>query len=803
MVKRSISKSYLPKLSLSEDEQRLAKKPRASKPKVKSGCYTCKARRVKCDEAKPQCNRCLNLGRKCEGYPPEVLTRTSMQPLQPRTTPTAVTMYSPSVFSIYSNEEEARYFKNFTEHSAFELSGFFDPDFWTRIVLQECHQNVPIRHAVMAMGALRKSLDVAPRPSLKVNVIQTFDKRHYEYAVHNYIKSIQALNQYILSSNSPQLRVVLISCLLFVCFETFVGSFASSIQQTYGGLKILKNHYVGRKPWNPSKKSMKTNQHRGTELARALQNRSDCDNVSKDVTMTKHIKDYLESENVDSETSTNETYSYQNSPSEFHPYDSSSRQQTTASNLSRQSSPYGTGSRDQSHMINIADPHDRTALYSRPYLTVKSPHSQTSRVSTPATYTSPSTSLDTPSAQASFSRSGNGSVNTYRTPSTETQISARILHNDNHIEDSLIQTFVRLDGNGMFFGMIPGIPPLIWDIHEKYHLPIPDKFSDIPTAHHCWDFLMDRCLQFYRKTLFNRAYAPQNNVPESEVRCQYSSYVRQLEAFADAYQPILNNAISPSGQVVEPSSLILSIHHRATMITLAAVTNDSEMVYDAFIPDFRYITRTSALLVSSTSTKGPKNPRFSFDIGIVPPLHVTITKCRVPVIRQEAISTLLSSPRQEGMWDGVLTARIGEWITRCEESGLSIPTLESPPIQIPVSPGVQQSYPSSASVRDEGDWEDDERIRNGTDAPNGYSSANRHGRMGSRNVQQYPYGIGLPNKSQKQRYDNRSWTVPEGNRVLLTVVDFHIPDRYIKVKCQKALAGEDGTREQRETVIAW
>lgn len=32
------------------------------------GCTTCRRRRVKCDEAKPECQRCIKLGTKCEGY---------------------------------------------------------------------------------------------------------------------------------------------------------------------------------------------------------------------------------------------------------------------------------------------------------------------------------------------------------------------------------------------------------------------------------------------------------------------------------------------------------------------------------------------------------------------------------------------------------------------------------------------------------------------------------------------------------------------------------------------------------------
>jgi hypothetical protein len=61
-----------------------AQKPRKIHRKVKSGCRTCKqvydvpidetksntlrARRVKCDEAYPACNRCITAGRVCDGY---------------------------------------------------------------------------------------------------------------------------------------------------------------------------------------------------------------------------------------------------------------------------------------------------------------------------------------------------------------------------------------------------------------------------------------------------------------------------------------------------------------------------------------------------------------------------------------------------------------------------------------------------------------------------------------------------------------------------------------------------------------
>jgi hypothetical protein len=44
----------------SRDEKKT--RTRAGKPKVRTGCITCKIRRVKCDENRPSCNRCIRFG---------------------------------------------------------------------------------------------------------------------------------------------------------------------------------------------------------------------------------------------------------------------------------------------------------------------------------------------------------------------------------------------------------------------------------------------------------------------------------------------------------------------------------------------------------------------------------------------------------------------------------------------------------------------------------------------------------------------------------------------------------------------
>ncbi|KAK8140838.1 hypothetical protein G3M48_001671, partial [Beauveria asiatica] len=46
-------------------------------PRVRTGCYTCRTRRIKCDEAQPTCKRCRIRGIRCD------------YPLQPRHRPQA------------------------------------------------------------------------------------------------------------------------------------------------------------------------------------------------------------------------------------------------------------------------------------------------------------------------------------------------------------------------------------------------------------------------------------------------------------------------------------------------------------------------------------------------------------------------------------------------------------------------------------------------------------------------------------------------------------------------------------------
>jgi hypothetical protein len=325
---------------------------------------------------------------------------------------------------------------------------------------------------------------------------------------------------------------------------------------------------------------------------------------------------------------------------------------------------------------------------------------------------------------------------------------------------------------------------------------------------------MDRALQFYRRTAFNRAYAPLATDTPAMIAKMLATHLRAVSEFSKSFQPFLDSAVSPEGKVLNPAALVLSLYPKCVVIMLSTIEKNTEMVYDSFLSDFQYIVKTCAIIIAGEDqNQMPRNRRFSFDVGIVPALHVTATKCRNPVVRRKAIDLLFASPRQEGMWDGVLSARIGRWIVGCEEDGLEPPVLEEgtgDKMENETDPETSSGYPSPPDVVDQeghgGGWQDGEKISDVVNAAVGEGGAdfrrNGVGSLGS-GSSNLARGTVVNKASSIPVPESKGWVVPEENRVQLMVVDFHIPERYIKVKCQKTLPKKDGMKEERETVIAW
>ncbi|ESZ93840.1 hypothetical protein SBOR_5781 [Sclerotinia borealis F-4128] len=159
------------------------------------------SRRVKCDEAKPDCMRCVRFGHKCEGYayllkfgakpsvvtniaPRALIPRIGYLPISPSTSPTSVASTTSSVLSqpeilasppsLWRDQTAETCFRNFVREIAGSSSDF---EVWWGLIFSGCQSSSLIFDAVHMIG----SLDL--RPKIRGNQIGTF--RHMS-AYHEY-----------------------------------------------------------------------------------------------------------------------------------------------------------------------------------------------------------------------------------------------------------------------------------------------------------------------------------------------------------------------------------------------------------------------------------------------------------------------------------------------------------------------------------------------------------------------------------------------------------------------------------------
>ncbi|PHH88326.1 hypothetical protein CDD83_7680 [Cordyceps sp. RAO-2017] len=261
------------------------KRGRRSNAKVKTGCTNCKQRRIKCDEKRPACTQCVKSNRSCTGYPPPSRSygpsaeiRIAPKPLisvaQPQLASTALvgllrgptilpprranrrrrlllehgaadsspTIYQPSN-GLPLRSSEGLYFDLFRRQTASELSGYFNSTFWAQRVLQECHSESAIRHAVVALGALYKTLEQSCQPAWaagagKLSQMESV-KLHWQVAVKQYSEACHAM-VLLHGENLRNHRTRLMASVLLSCFDSFIGDHKQAIHQIQTGLGLLE-----------------------------------------------------------------------------------------------------------------------------------------------------------------------------------------------------------------------------------------------------------------------------------------------------------------------------------------------------------------------------------------------------------------------------------------------------------------------------------------------------------------------------------------------------------------------------------
>ncbi|KAL4865586.1 hypothetical protein BDV12DRAFT_188069 [Aspergillus spectabilis] len=193
------------------------------KARVKSGCRTCKVRKVKC----------LSTGRVCDGYGVWGGGGNLYWHRQSSETPRDILYYPPvaCIPTLVASTDEMTSFDWFKGRTIIKLPGSYLSDFWTKNLLQASHSEQAVWHAVMALSFTHR-LGFVQTSSDPATKLEQSTLRHL-------IKAVRHLNPHFSAKDKASSRVVLIVCLVFVVLDLLRGHFPSAQVHLRNGLSIL------------------------------------------------------------------------------------------------------------------------------------------------------------------------------------------------------------------------------------------------------------------------------------------------------------------------------------------------------------------------------------------------------------------------------------------------------------------------------------------------------------------------------------------------------------------------------------
>lgn len=190
-------------------------------------------RKIKCDENKPFCRRCVDTGRTCDGYestfrlvlPTQLIVKNAhdagiksgaadIQPIRPTLT---VTTVAPQEIELLG-----RYFSTKT---MFDVELGCNEE--AKQILQASLIHPPIRHAVSSLKALRERLDASG--GVAASIARQIPGHGYDYGLQQYCMALGGLASNMLFTGTNGLRSALLCCELFISIEQVRGNYLGTL----------------------------------------------------------------------------------------------------------------------------------------------------------------------------------------------------------------------------------------------------------------------------------------------------------------------------------------------------------------------------------------------------------------------------------------------------------------------------------------------------------------------------------------------------------------------------------------------
>ncbi|KAF2176527.1 hypothetical protein K469DRAFT_606836 [Zopfia rhizophila CBS 207.26] len=214
---------------------------RSTKRRVKgrSGCTTCRKRKIKCDENKPSCQKCITTGRTCDGYESPFILFTS-ESLEKAS--------AGSILSSWASNTALSASRAVTPQHIDLLNGYLSIKSIggaeilckeeSKPILQAGVTCPIIRHAMLSLKAFRADLEaVVDDPASDARPTPT-----YHFGLEQYSITLRGLASNLLAPGANLSSSPLLCCQILISIEQARMNYVAMAHHILGGLKIMHEH---------------------------------------------------------------------------------------------------------------------------------------------------------------------------------------------------------------------------------------------------------------------------------------------------------------------------------------------------------------------------------------------------------------------------------------------------------------------------------------------------------------------------------------------------------------------------------
>ncbi|KAJ5620774.1 hypothetical protein N7510_004758 [Penicillium lagena] len=202
---------------------------RIGRGRSRTGCTTCKARHIKCDEARQSCTQCLSSGRICEGYDFSSARLKLKQWAPPSPTDSANASPEQALETLQASPIQRYYFELFRQRLAIKCSSRFNVPLWTVTMLQASYTNPSILSVLVAISASigRELVPISDSSSPPPSVF-------YQEAMFE--------TRRLLSRTRPSLQTIVLCCIGLTTLEVLRCQYPAALIHLESCIKLLNTN---------------------------------------------------------------------------------------------------------------------------------------------------------------------------------------------------------------------------------------------------------------------------------------------------------------------------------------------------------------------------------------------------------------------------------------------------------------------------------------------------------------------------------------------------------------------------------